>query len=433
MTTSAAVQLLIALLSLLQIKITAGYSTSNYWSNILFGTDNKNKNNKNDQFVSLEFVGVGYHDVIPSSSNGNSKNGSNDNSKDNNKINTLFLAPVGSHKYYRNSDVRKSNMSQVQVFDAIPVPISDDSLLLYDAVIRSAYARKKMSKVRCLALNKNFVNRDDGLFDNIPWKEWSVGYAKDAAGNVIDERFRLAKRDAFDRFNGKDWPGRSFSIGNLAARVMYELNLDENAGLLNASFDDNAVQSLALRVLEVELREARTLLAEVEADLALMLSSSSGESSVSRKISDLKIEAEERRSVQKQIEQTIISLSSKSTSSQQNVFMKNLLQAMIDSTFEGGNGTDEKRPPYRGAYGFAPYIDSRADMFSNSIMPYSGPLDLLCEMIENQLRADVTCVFIENTWLLSDDLVLGGACVLERRATYEEKSIERGRTTNELK
>ena len=362
------------------------------------------------RLTELEFVGVGEYDY----------NSLSDSSK-NRKIKSLFLAPVGT---------LSKSYDKKGKFYAMPVPINENSNLL-DSIILPAYAKQRLSKVRCLALNAKFVNRDDGLFDNLPWKEWSIGYsnALDAAGNVIEEKYCLGKKDAFDRFNGKDWPGRSFSIGNLAARTLYELNLlDDNDEIMKSSekFDAKAVQDLALRVLEMELREARSLLAEVEAELAVLSTRNFNQLSNAdtRRTAELKAIIEDRRENIEQIEQACESLSLRSSSMRKNVLVKKLLEYVINMTYEGINGADEKKPPYRGAYGYAPYVDSKEDMFNNSIMPYNGPLDLLCELIDNQLRADITGVFLENSWLLDNNIVLGGACVLQRRGTYEEKTVQ---------
>ena len=42
-------------------------------------------------------------------------------------------------------------------------------------------------------------NRDNGIYDTLPWQEWTVG----------DPFF--AKRDCFERFSGRDYPGASLT------------------------------------------------------------------------------------------------------------------------------------------------------------------------------------------------------------------------------
>ena len=48
----------------------------------------------------------------------------------------------------------------------------------------------------------------------------------DAAGNNVQKKYHFGKRDAYNRFMGKDWYGCSISIGNLAARAKYLLEND---------------------------------------------------------------------------------------------------------------------------------------------------------------------------------------------------------------
>lgn len=361
------------------------------------------RSSSSSAFVSLSLVGIGEMPTTASSDDGKMEH-----------IQCLFLSD------------RSLSGPEDKVY-ALPVPLKYPELL---PIIEASRLNRSMSKVRCLALNSKFVNRDDGLFDNLPWKEWGLSYELDAAGNIVDEKYRFGKRDAFDRFNGKDWPGRSFSIGNLAARVMYEMNLDDGGELPDeAKFGVSAIESLAMRILKVELKEARYLLAEAEENLAIARATNhSGKSTstfepMSQNILPLEEELVQRKVVVSELEDTLAKMDSKKSSSDTSLFMKNLLQSMIDMTYgESSVGDQSKRPPYRGAYGYAPYVDSRKEMFANSILPYSGPFDLLCELINDQLRADVVGLVLEDTWLL-DGLIIGGACAIERKPLIEEKTV----------
>jgi hypothetical protein len=65
---------------------------------------------------------------------------------------------------------------------------------------------KPISKTVLLGLNTLLVNRDDS-FDNLPWSTWTVDPAqrnRDAAGNALNKLFHFGKRDAYNRFMGKD-------------------------------------------------------------------------------------------------------------------------------------------------------------------------------------------------------------------------------------
>lgn len=62
-----------------------------------------------------------------------------------------------------------------------------------------------MSKVEFLRMAPALVNRDGGIYDELPWKEWTVG----------DPFF--SKRDCFERFIGRDYPGQSLKAENIKA------------------------------------------------------------------------------------------------------------------------------------------------------------------------------------------------------------------------
>lgn len=97
---------------------------------------------------------------------------------------------------------------------ALALPLSASN---YDAQLKLlsfAYVAKPISKSLCLTLNPILVNRDGSFFDNLPWDTWTVDPQmrnRDAAGNSIEKKFHLGKRDAYNRFMGKDWKGRSLS------------------------------------------------------------------------------------------------------------------------------------------------------------------------------------------------------------------------------
>jgi hypothetical protein len=100
-----------------------------------------------------------------------------------------------------------------------------------------------------LPLNLLLVNRDATLFDNIPWSSWTVDTPKlrnrDAADNDIAPKYHLGKRDAYARFGGKDWKGRSVSIANLAMRLKYPWRTDPTANNAGGCYLDQANHRVA--------------------------------------------------------------------------------------------------------------------------------------------------------------------------------------------
>jgi len=119
------------------------------------------------------------------------------------------------------------------------------------------------------------------LYDNVPWNTWTIdpdGRNRDAAGNPIIARYHLGKRDVYDRFMRKDWYGRSLSVGNILARVVYILSGEEDKKegqgnaedgeevikILVATFNETAAAVLAKRVLDLELKDVKMAVAETE-------------------------------------------------------------------------------------------------------------------------------------------------------------------------
>ncbi|KAI2503648.1 hypothetical protein MHU86_10844 [Fragilaria crotonensis] len=132
--------------------------------------------------------------------------------------------------------------------------------------VTGGFQDKPLSKSLLLTLNPLLVNRDGSLFDNIPWSLWTVDPQlrnRDAAGNDIAPKYHLGKRDAFARFGGKDWKGRSVSIGNLALRLKYSLQQDSSA------YSGDGGTILAKRILELQIRELTEDMAEVDYELAI--------------------------------------------------------------------------------------------------------------------------------------------------------------------
>jgi hypothetical protein len=63
-------------------------------------------------------------------------------------------------------------------------------------------------------------------------------------------------------------------------------------------------------------------------------------------------------------------------------------------------------------------------MLEKSILPYSSPYELMCEIIMEQLNAQVIGCIIENTSLFPGSLVLGGAVVLKRKGRKKIVDID---------
>lgn len=80
-------------------------------------------------------------------------------------------------------------------------------------------------------------------------------------------------------------------------------------------------------------------------------------------------------------------------------------------------------PPYRGAMGYSPRVDTKEEMFNKAVLPYRSPYDLLVEIIEEQFNAEVVGTVLENSSLFPGTLILEGAVVLRRRGRSKSLTI----------
>ena len=121
-------------------------------------------------------------------------------SKSNEKVVTLVLT---------NQQRTTSSLSRISSpSSSLMVPLDSRRQL---KLVSFAAAQRPLSKSVLLGLNPLFVNRDNALFDNLPWSSWSIDPSernRDAAGNFIESKFHLGKRDAYNRFMGRDWQGK---------------------------------------------------------------------------------------------------------------------------------------------------------------------------------------------------------------------------------
>lgn len=246
------------------------------------------------------------------------------------------------------------------------VPVSNAN---YVSLIEATQRNEILSKPVLLSLNMLLLNRDGALFDNLPWSRWTIdpdSCNRDAAGNPILEKYHMGKRDAYNRIMGKDW--RS---------ITKQLEKEEE-------------QSLARRMLELEIKELEINLAGYDSELAV------ARNNFPEKVDELEdaranvlLELNIRR---KDLEEIV---NGKAASS------------WIHLSLTRFKSTESKIPPYRGATGYKALPDENDDT-------YTSPFALLKEIIEDQLNAQVIGTILENTSLLEGTTVMGGALILRR-------------------
>lgn len=344
--------------------------------------------------------------------------------------------------------------------NALPIPLSQSTSSSAISLLSHTYSSTPLSKTVLLQMNSLFTNRDGGLFDNLPWSTWSIDpdlKERDAANNVVNVKYTLGKRAAYQRFMGKDWKGRSVSVGNLANRIRYWLENERQSEerdvadeplseQLYGSTDDNDIMlSLSKRLLELEAKEARMEIAECEERLAILQSQS-----VSNEDNDELSELDEMRtsegmhqldSARRRLESAELSMQELSdaitqgkaqnssflpfsfpwrasnVSKQQNK-TQTLLVAILDKLTE-----QEYPPPYRGAIGYPAKLDTKEEMVEESLLPYASPYEQLIDVINDQLNSDVIGCVLEQTSLLEGNKVLGGALLLQRKGRMKSTTL----------
>lgn len=297
---------------------------------------------------------------------------------------------------------------------ALVVPLDRTTTRLLEA----AHAGKVLSPSVLLRLNAAAVNRDQGLFDNLPWATWTVDPfrrdVRDAAGNVINARFHMGKRDAYNVLLGKDWSSSSRGLRDMAQELRQRIDRRKTNVPDDDADDDTTDEEeeydarvLARRLLELQIREAKMDLADC--DYRIATAESMNESwtlEEEREILVNRVASLETRLAENSQEHQD---EGKQESSQQSLSFVDRVLADWDTRPEA---------PYRGATGYAPKKDD-----SNG--GYTSPYDMFRAILEDQLKAQVIGAVLENTSLLDGTTVLGGALVL-RRITARKSTTAAG-------
>jgi len=476
----------------------------------IFGSISSGSSSGDTSFIPLSLAGRWTSSL-------SSNNQTSPSSSSGSRIDTIWLSTkeectriANAYEQCLKSGDGGSNNSRMQTtITGLPIPLSPALSPSSMKLLSLAYSSKPLSKTLLLIFNSLLVNRDGGLFDNLPWSKWTIDparYEKDAADNVLDAKYTMGKRVAYQRFMGKDWKGRSFSLGNLANRLRYLLEkdvkevagdaaterkgrgvgneklqpssteyyndgiqgmqswLDEEALVIGGGNEDDSagmMLSLSRRLLELEIKEATMEIAECEQQLAIISTANSRgdvendatndgddrEASASTRLE----QARERLQVVEASLKEVMEASSsppstpgsdknegKSTSffpmmdifpwssnakkgetKKRNTNTQSLLLSIIDKLTEQDNP-----PPYRGAIGYPPILDSKQEMVGEqSILPYSSPYELLLEIIDEQLNSVVLGCVLEQTSLLEGNLVLGGALLLQRKGVPKSSTV----------
>ena len=100
--------------------------------------------------------------------------------KTNDKVDMIFLSSLEegrmiSESYIKclQSDADTTHEDNIGV-TALPIPLSSSLSSSAMKLLAHSYTTEPLSKSVLLSLNSLLVNRDGGLFDNLPWSDWSV-------------------------------------------------------------------------------------------------------------------------------------------------------------------------------------------------------------------------------------------------------------------
>lgn len=299
----------------------------------------------------------------------------------------------------------------------VPIPLPVDRADSRIKLLGFAYRNQPIPKSLCMQLSNVLLNRDGALFDNLPWAKWTIDPQKrnrDAAGNPIKDIYHLGKRDAYNRFIGKDWYGSSLSIGNVVARIQYLLQSKEvsNEGM---TLDEKAVKMLTRRVLEMEIKESKMALAEAEQQLAILKGTLNIDSIDDISSDETNMHFKAIQSVLGKVQGASESLKERELALDSLINPNKSNHDFVTQVMNQLIAYQESDAPYRGAIGYKPSMDTQVEMGVNSILSYSSPYDLLKEIISDQLNSDLIGVIVENTSLFNGSTILGGALLLKRR------------------
>ncbi|KAL7510198.1 hypothetical protein ACHAXN_008205 [Cyclotella atomus] len=330
-------------------------------------------------------------------------------------LDILLLSDSSSSKLIKdayNSQLQSEN-SRNRCISAIAIPLSPNSPT---RLLSHAYASIPLSKTKMLILNSLLVNRDNGLFDNLPWASWTIEPERDAASNVVDEKYSMGKRVAYQRLMGKDWRGR------LTTQLKELLEKKEDNDIFANVTDEEMMASLSKRILEVEVTDARAQVAEFEQQQQVV----NGDELEWSDFMDSESEAfnqqllDEARFRLQIAESSLKDLNDKPKGPGS---VRSTLMTILTSL-----NVEVKEAPYRGAIGYPPKRNDPGDLAK----PYTSPYSLLTEIISEQLNAEVVACVLEQTSLFEGNLVLGGALVLQRKGSTKGTTAARNYVGNEV-
>lgn len=233
---------------------------------------------------------------------------------------------------------------------------------------------RQQERWQLLIWNSEVVNRDGGIFDNLPYTQWTAYHERDAAQNTVARQYHMGKRTLYNYMMGRDW---------------YKTARKELLRQKKQPAEQQAV--LWQRMRELQVRELEMELAACEAGLA-----------VARQRQDESIihELEAKRASDQnnlnQARQALQQLSKQSPGATK--WLSDLLDSSIRSEEEKG------------------------ELEALPVEAFDNPYRLLQCLVGKLLKATIVGLVLEDSsWY--EGTTLGGACVLQRQTATDEVSI----------
>jgi hypothetical protein len=289
----------------------------------------------------------------------------------------------------------------------VPLRGNSNQLALLECVVRA----EPLSMTSLYGYNLLFVNRDGDLYDNVPWTSWTVDPSqrnRDAANNVIDAKLHMGKRDAYNRFMGKDVAGRSQVLARLRQqKQQQETRMARQQTSIQGDEDGtNAMVGLKRRILQVEIRELEMEIAELDYELAVAREDDAKVDALRAQKAILTRDMEAARDRLETTDQT----SDVGTGVAEVTWMTGL--------FQDRSRSNQVEVPYPGAMGYPP---EKSETSQDQL--YRSPYDLLKQILKEQLNAEVIGSVLENTSLLEGTTSLSGVLILRRVAAQKSAKV----------
>jgi len=392
--------------------------------------------NPHSLFLSLSFLG---ESKLPLAANIRSYTEEKNKKGDDRKNSFASVLVVGDNCFESRNNLEGENNEPLPVLFLPLSPPADSRLRL----LSKAYKATPIpSFSNMIQYNLNLINRDNSLFDNIPWNQWSKDphfKNRDSAGNLVNQKFRYGKRDAYNRFMGKDVNSKTV----IASKRKYWQNLllaslkktddgesdtsskedfaESDNGNTN-DFESSFSQSfLSKRVLELRIQELRMEIAGVDSQLAISRMGNS-ENQDDLEKSKLKM-IETLREAEKNLNELLSTMNPPISSPNSTAKSRglNVIDQIVQlaTSISMNTRTEKREAPYRGATGYAPRLGND----DSDVEFYRSPFDLLNEILGDQLNAEVIECVLENTSWLGGTIVLGGAVVLRRKTPQIERTL----------